>query len=214
MFSCTLPRSCVHIPTLFVVLVYILCTDLIKMPHSLDSVKDQKGLKILHLNSRSLINHLDELKVSFLDGSFDVCVFTESWLHSNCTDNLIHAQGYSLFRLDRRVERHSGYVKKGGGIIVYVKEGTDVCTWPNLDVSEGDLECINLSCKQGMHRKVNLTCVYRPPSGRVQPPLDRLESIVESIRLTTSGDSVVVGDFNIDLLVDNLHSRKLKQFAN
>lgn len=114
--------------------------------------------------------------------------------------------------MDRQFIIHSGHIKKGGGIIVYVKEGIDVRRWPDLDVSDGDLECVSLTCKQGMHRNINLTCVYRPPSGRIQSALDRLESIV--IRSTTSGDCVVMGDFNIDLLVDNLHTRKLKQFAN
>lgn len=78
-----IPHLHVHIFILLVFSVYISYLELNKMPHLIEYVKEQKGLKLLHLNSRSLINHFDELEASFLDGSFDVCVFTESWLHSN-----------------------------------------------------------------------------------------------------------------------------------
>lgn len=185
-----------------------------KMSFSVDYVKQQKGLKLMHVNARSLLQHFDELVVTFLDGYFDVVVFSESWLHANCTDSLIHVPGYSHYRHDRQVSTRSGVTKRGGGIIIYVRDGIEVKTWPNLDISDGDLECISLTCKQGMRRNLNLTAVYRPPTGRVQSATDRLESIVENIRSTTSGDSFVVGDLNIDLLVDNLQSRKLKQFAS
>lgn len=173
------------------------------MSFSVEHIKEQKGIKLVHLNAWSLIQHFDELAVTFLDGSFDIVILTESWLHLNCTDNLIHVHGYNLHRLDRQVTNLSGTVKRGGGIIVYVKQGIDVTAWPSLDISDGDLECINLTCKQGMHRNINLSSVYRPPSGRVQSAIEKLESIVETIRSTTSGNTIVVGDLNIDPCVDN-----------
>lgn len=210
--------------TLYLVILYILVLSL-KPVHksptrtmslSLEDVRYQKGFKLVHLNARSLLHHFDEISVSFLDGCFDVVICTESWLHANCASSLIHVQGYCTYRLDRHTINHSGGTKRGGGIIVYVKEGIKVSEWPNLDVSDEDLllECISLTCKQGMRRNVNLTAVYRPPTGRVQSVIDRLEALVETIRLSTSGDTVVIGDLNVDLLADNLQSRKLKQFTN
>lgn len=154
------------------------------------------------------------LHSSFLDGSFEVIIFTESWLHKNCADNLIGVKGYSHFRLDRQTTTNAGTSKKGGGILIYVKDGINVTTWPTLDVSDQELETLSLTCKMGMHRNTNITVVYRPPSGRVQPAIDKLETIIEGINSTTSGDSVVIGDLNIDLLTDNVHARRLNQFAN
>lgn len=86
--------------------------NLYKMSYTMESVREQKGLKIVHVNSRSVLQHFDELHGSFLDGSFEVIIFTESWLHSNCTDNLISVRGYSLYRLDRQTTNKSGSVKR------------------------------------------------------------------------------------------------------
>lgn len=43
----------------------------------LDCVKSAKGLKILHLNVRSLLKHLEEIKYDLLDGSLDVIILSE-----------------------------------------------------------------------------------------------------------------------------------------
>lgn len=180
------------------------------MAYSLETVREQKGLKIVHVNARSVIQHFEELHNTFLDGTFEVVIFTESWLHKNCADSPISVRGYSLYRLDRQVTTPSGNVKKGGGIVIYVRDGINVTSWPMLDISDGDIEAISLTCKMG----TNITAVYRPPTGKVQTAVDKLESIVEDIRATKSGDTIVIGDLNVYLLVDNVFTRKLKQFAN
>lgn len=184
------------------------------MSFSLQSVKEVRGVKIVHINVRSLLQHFDELYISFLDGAFDIVVFTESWLHSNCSDSLISVPGYRHFKLDRRSQTKSGAVKKGGGIVVYVKDTVEVVTWANLDSSDIEPEVLSLSCKVGHRRRVNLTAVYRPPTGNVQIALDRLEGIIENIRLSISGDTVLTGDLNVDLLNDNALTKKINQFCN
>lgn len=95
-----------------------------------------------------------------------------------------------------------------------MRDGISVTTRPNLDVSNSDVEILSLTCKQGMHRNTNLTAVYRPPMGNVQTAIDSIESVVENIRLSTSGDTIILGDLNVDLLTNNSHTRKLKNFAN
>lgn len=148
------------------------------MSESLESLKSQKGFKIIHVNSRSVIQHFDELYTTFLDGSLDIVVFTESWLHSNCANSLINVPGYMLHRLDRQTKTINGTTKRGGGILVYVKEGISVTGRTTLDISNSEVEIMSLTCKQGMHRNVNLTVVYRPPMGNVQSAIDSIESVV------------------------------------
>lgn len=193
---------------------YTSCFSGYSMSYSLDHISTAKGLKVVHVNARSLLQHFDELHVSFLNGSFDIIIFTESWLHSNCTDTLVNIDGYNLYRLDRQTPTASGSTKKGGGIAIYIRASFCVTTWSALDISDKDLEVLSLSCKLGHHKKINLTAVYRPPGGYVQSALDRIEQIVNTIRQTSSGDIVIAGDFNIDLLNDNAHSKKISQLAN
>lgn len=52
----------------------------LKTSTTLVQIKEHKGFKLVHLNARSLTQHFDELGVTFLDGSLDVVIFTESWL--------------------------------------------------------------------------------------------------------------------------------------
>lgn len=144
-------------------------------------MKELNGLKIVHVNSRSVVHHFDELHVAFLDGSLDVVIFTESWLHANCADSLIHAKGYTLYRQDRQTKTKGGVTKRGGGIAAYIKEGISVVPRPDLDESNKDIESVSLSCKQGMHRKVNITIIYRPPTGKLQSAIDKLKILLRAL---------------------------------
>lgn len=149
-FKAQLFCLCTYITCLSIITVYLCslvgstCVST-KMVVSLDLVRSQKGLKIVHVNSRSVIQHFDELHSTFLDGSLDIVTFTESWLHSNCADSLIEVQGYTLHRLDRQTKTRHGAIKRGGGIVVYIREGISVVTWSDLDVSNVDIEAMSLT---------------------------------------------------------------------
>lgn len=56
--------------------------------------------------------------------------------------------------------------------------------------------------------------MYRPPGGNVQAAIGKLENIVTTIRQTCLGDTLIIGDFNVDVLTDNVQSRKILQFAS
>ena len=65
----------------------------------IDVIVHAKGLKFIHVNTRSVFNKLDELKYK-LKG-FDIIVFTETWLGSSIDDALLQWEGYNLIRHDR-----------------------------------------------------------------------------------------------------------------
>lgn len=185
-----------------------------EMSANLIDIKSMKGLKLLHVNIRSMLAHWEEVESTFLDGSLDVVAFTETWLHANCDDNLFHVNGFNFFRLDRRTVTHSGLTKRGGGICVFVKNNIDVLQWPKLEVSNSDIETMSLSCKRGNHKRLNVTVVYRPPTGNINSAIDTVSDNILEIRGSVSGNSIIFGDFNIDLLTNNVQSKRLEQFAN
>ena len=79
---------------------------------------EKKGLKIVHLNIRSILKHRNEVEVTFKDYDF-VCL-TETWLHNTIEDSVINLPGFVNYRQDR--DPSLPHVKKrGGGILVYVK---------------------------------------------------------------------------------------------
>lgn len=57
--------------TIYVLLCYLKFPDYdITMIYNLDEIKEYKGLKIIHIYARSLINHFDEFHVSFFEWQF------------------------------------------------------------------------------------------------------------------------------------------------
>lgn len=182
-------------------------------PRDLDVIKKEKGTKLIHLNIRSLLANLDEVKTDLLDGSLDIVALSETWLHSRCSNGLLQATNYNLIRHDRLTEVSKGRTKRGGGIVVYVRKEYDVRAWPSLSVSNSDLEMLCIPCKLGNNKKINLFVVYRPPTGKLQSAIDTLNDNIAELRRLTSGEVVVIGDFNVDLLTNNVQSRSLSTFA-
>ena len=73
---------------------------------------NQHGLKIAHLNVRSLSQHWDEFQILIQENPFDVMCLTETWLKPNMADSEFHLGGYNLIRNDR-----TG--KGAGGTAIY-----------------------------------------------------------------------------------------------
>ena len=69
---------------------------------------------------------LDELSVLLVENSVDIAVITETWLHADILDDVIHIPGYMFYRRDHCDGR------KGGGIVVYVRLGLPVLFIRNM----------------------------------------------------------------------------------
>ena len=82
---------------------------------SLENTKDFHGLKIAHLNVRSINNKIDQIQLELLQGQFfDILTFSESWLNDLFEDAEVQIPGFAYVRKDREGSL------KGGGNIVYV----------------------------------------------------------------------------------------------
>ena len=64
--------------------------------------KKQKGLKIVHLNIRSLFRKKDSIEHDLLDGSTDILGLSETWLKEEVPDSMIKMSNYQLVRYDRQ----------------------------------------------------------------------------------------------------------------
>ena len=72
-------------------------------------------LKCVGLNARSLVNKKSELDIMVADIEPRVIGITESWANKDIVDVELALTGYVMFRKDSRERR-------GGGVIVYIKE--------------------------------------------------------------------------------------------
>ena len=160
-----------------------------------------KGLKIVSLNVRSLYANLNELYAGFKD--FDILCFCETWLNDRINDQLICMEGFTIFRLDREegnILSKKGKPKRGGGLIIYVKNelGQYTTTMDNASSISRDVEklCIRIS-KPNVREKIILN-VYRPPQGKVAEGVKEIETATKLIQDISSGEIVVLGDFNVN----------------
>lgn len=87
------------------------------MGSKLNNIETLKGLKIGHLNIRSLLPKVDQVRHELLNGILDVACFSETWLHDKLNSNLIEQDGYSLERQDRITGKRGG---GGGWVCVFI----------------------------------------------------------------------------------------------
>ena len=73
-------------------------------------------LWLTHLNCRSLLPHIDELRLIFETNKPFLIAVTETWLRQSVYDEEISIAGFSVLRKDRKARR-------GGGCAVYVANG-------------------------------------------------------------------------------------------
>ena len=88
-------------------------------PHSVNltqQLPSTRGLKISHLNIRSLYPKLDSIRLLLRDQPFDIFTISETWLNPTITDQELFIPGYTILRQDRSR-------KLGGGIAVYIRDG-------------------------------------------------------------------------------------------
>ena len=75
------------------------------------SISSNHALSFCHLNSRSLINKIPEIKHFLHTNGIQLLAITETWLHPNIPDNLVQLEEFQpVFRRDRRTGQHGGGV--------------------------------------------------------------------------------------------------------
>ena len=92
------------------------------MVNTWQSISKLKGVKIVHLNVRSLLPKFDQLKLLAKHYEQDVIIISETWTTSAIPVPIISLSNYSMVRFDRQVKNIAGKIKVGGGICVYINK--------------------------------------------------------------------------------------------
>ena len=148
----------------------------------IDSVK---GLKIVHLNIRSLFLKMDLLRswVSFYKPH--VITISETWLSGNITDEQIQINDYILFRSDRSNRR-------GGGVATYVSTKLKPLLI-SAQVDSEDIDCLFVQLNLHLNKKLTIGNFYRAPSASA----DSARAILATINsLSCPTELIILGDFN------------------
>ena len=110
-------------------------------PHSVDEqssdvydVFKKKGLHFLHLNARSLLPKIYQVKHLATSTQAAVIGLTETWLNSSILDSEICIPGYLTERKDRTTA--------GGGVCVYIRN--DVAYKRRTDLNSATVEAVRI----------------------------------------------------------------------
>ena len=163
----------------------------------------KENFAILSLNTRSLLDKLDELQVLLSDietatnFTFDVITIQETWLDDS-TENLINIPGYNFICKNKKP------TKRGGGLGIFIKEYHDFKIRKDLfDLQENNefdglfIEIIN-SCK--FRKNIVIGVLYRSPSFDSENEFcNTINNSVNKLKQDNI-ECIITGDMNIDLL--------------
>ena len=155
-----------------------------------------KHLKIMHLNTQSMISTFNEFLLTVSQYSFDVFTLSETWLKNNpYLLEYVSIPGYSA------VFRNRDAIK-GGGVGAYIRESLHFKRREDIEKLQPDFEHLWLEFPgRNRHSKTLVGIFYR--STRIlntRDWFDRMESLLGYINTTWSGVLVITGDMNIDML--------------
>lgn len=141
-----------------------------------------------HLNIRSLLPKLNDLKEHLTLNNYSILCLTETWLTPAISDDVLQVGGYILLRRDRMFGR-------GGGVCMYIKNS----------IISNRINGMNASIEQ-LWVKLNINrqqyavgVAYKPPNYSYTEFINILEVDVSTL-LPQFDETFILGDFNIDVL--------------
>ena len=166
-----------------------------------------KGLRIVHLNIRSLSKNYDELFVLFDD--YDIILLSETWLNNTFDSRLINRDGFVLYRQDRDKK----IIKKGGGLAIYIKSEIAVHASVIHEISDVtcNLEQLWVYVREPGRKYYVADVMYRPPAGCMRNFLEEMKDSLKYVFDNMSrGEHIIMGDFDIDFShMEQLNCKKL-----
>lgn len=159
-------------------------------------------LNFLHANPGSIKPHLDEIREMISGVDLHLFAVTETWFTDKVNDNLVSLPNYKLIRHDR-----SG--KRGGGVAIYLKSGIKYKILHKSN-RKAKVEYLFIEIDNRIGSKLAVGVVYNPPAN------NRLDSLFRTLEEISSeyADCLIVGDFNINLLLTSSSVNKFKHFLS
>ena len=151
----------------------------------------------MHLNVRSLMKKIDQVRMLMEGSNIDVFTVSETWLKPHLNTSLVTLPNYQPFRLDRNFKNKPK--KKGGGLISYVsvKHASSCEVIDELNISNECIEAQWLYIYRPHCKNVIICNVYRPPSGDLKSAISYLDDCLKTLNLVKA-DLFLLGDFNIN----------------
>ncbi|XP_071954198.1 uncharacterized protein [Antedon mediterranea] len=162
-----------------------------------------KGLHYLHLNTKSLLPKIDEIRSIAKKTDVSLIAISESWLDKSVNNSEISIDNYSIERKDRCTN------SVGGGVCLYIRN--DLTYNVRDDLQNDDIESLWINILLPKTKPILIGTCYRPEKQRSF--FTSLETICGDI--LQGQEVIILGDFNVDVSSNNLSKNKwVSQFCN
>lgn len=146
-----------------------------------------KGLHIIHLNVRSLVHKISQIRDLVQSSKAGIVGITETWLDSSISDAEIELENYSVIRKDRN--------RNGGGVCMFIR--SDVVFSLRTDLSDDYIEAIWADILLPKCKPFLVGTCYRPPEQN--DFYSRVDEICSKHNEFLSGEVLLLGDLNTDV---------------
>ena len=168
----------------------------------MDSFFSSKGLHILHLNVRSLLKKMTDIRLLFKSNKVGILCFTETFLDSSINDSEINVDNYTVVRRDRN--------RNGGGVCIYVR--SDIVFNIRSDLDHEHIEAVWLDILLPKSKPILVGACYRPPDQNDFYKI--LEEVCANTVDFVKTEAIVIGDLNTNIQKNNTAIYKaLKSFC-
>lgn len=156
--------------------------------YGIDFRKTSNGLFIAHLNVRSLLPKISEIRLLCSELKLSVLGCSETWLDGSILDSEIDIANYNLIRRDRN--------RKGGGVCVFVR--SDLMFNIRNDLDSASIEVVWMDILLPKSKPILVGSLYRPPDQRDFYEL--LEGVLNDCLKHHDSEVIICGDLNTDML--------------
>ena len=159
-----------------------------------------KGVRIVHVNTRSIFRKVTLLEELYAD--CDILCCTGTWLDDIIQENLDKTSNMKIFRCDHEcgIRDYNVHII-GGRVCIYVankwsdyvslvKEGTTISK---------DFEIVVLTKSKPNFKKMFIACVHKRPKGRLYKLYKLLNNLVNNFQAKKC-EIWILGDFKTDFL--------------
>ena len=169
-----------------------------------------ENISLLHLNIRSLNANFENFRnlLEECNFCFNVICLTETWssdddFNSNSIYILPH---YKAIHCERKTN------KKGGGVLIYIKNDLIYKSRNDLCKSDIDTESLTVEIINKVSKNIIISCCYKPPSGTTLNFSEHLKNIFQHATFENK-IFYIIGDFNLNCL-NFEESAEIRQFYN
>ena len=175
---------------------------------NLSELNERKGFKVVHMNVRSLLKKVDQLRILLFNSQIDVITLSETWLNSAISSTTVKMDNYVMYRQDR--ERGKRVKKRGGGLLTLInsKYAADSEEMAELNRCDLNMETQWMVIHRQNCKDVVICNMYRPPSGNLDKFIDYMDECLKSLDLDRN-EIFLLGDVNVNY--KNKVSREYKK---